>query len=110
MSGHSKWASLQAAEKVMKAAIALAGVDYHHKHDLNKLMEQLQQAGIQGDLTALIADIQCRGGIRYGEEPCNRDDAILAHHASLRIIIKLYKAGAGFQTNIATQLGDLCGV
>jgi hypothetical protein len=98
--GESKWASLQAAEKLLKAAIELAGGHYAHGHDLTVLGRQAQQFGLRGDLGAFFAELQCTPGIRYGEVPCDRNQAIAAHHASLALIISLYKAGAEFQMKL----------
>ena len=99
--GESKWASLQAAEKVMKAVIALRSARFSHTHELETLAQEIRQAGIQGDWTPFIEAIQCSPGIRYAEELCDQDDAIAAHHASLELIVALFDAGVGLQSKLA---------
>lgn len=94
--GESKWASLQAAEKVLKAAINLAGVEYKYKHILHDLCQILTDIGLAFDARAQVAAIQCRASIRYGDEPCDRDEALAAHQASLELVNILRKAGAKF--------------
>ncbi|MDG5748549.1 HEPN domain-containing protein [Qipengyuania sp. XHP0207] len=94
--GESKWASLQAGEKVLKAAISLSGATYGHTHDLDKLCRALTDTGIQFDAARQIAAIQCTPGIRYGDEACSREEALAAHHASLELVNILSAAGARF--------------
>ena len=98
--GASKWASLQASEKVLKAAIELEGAKFAFTHDLSKLRAVLEDAGITIDADEQITAIQCRPGIRYGEEPCSREEALWAHHATLDLVNLLHAAGAKFETGI----------
>lgn len=92
--GESKWASLQAAEKCLKAAIALSGHTYSFTHDLRALNATLKATGTDIGNEALLDQIQCSPKIRYGEEPCDRDGALVAHHASLELVNRLEAAGA----------------
>ena len=101
--GLSKWSSLQAAEKLFKAAINLASGSYSNTHQLDKLSKQAEAVGLTGDWPTLIPHIQCGAGIRYGEEPCDRDSALVAHHAALGLAIMLYEGGATFQSNLSLQ-------
>lgn len=104
--GESKWASLQATEKCFKAAISLAGAQYRQGHTLDALVRDLRDLSIIVSAPTLTASIQCRGGIRYGEETCTRDEAIAAHHASFQLICQLIAAGAKFQSELSiTKLG-----
>lgn len=98
--GKSKWASLQAAEKVLKAAIALHGRSFKYTHGLKLLAAELKKAGVNLDADPLLDAIQCKPGIRYGEEPCGREDALRAHHASLDLVIRLRDAGAKFDSGL----------
>lgn len=98
--GESKWASLQAAEKAIKAAIQSKLGKYPHGHRLKDLCEKLTQAGIVFNWQPLIDNLQCTGGIRYGEESCTRDQALLAHLASLQIIVALADSGANFANGL----------
>ena len=104
--GESKWASLQATEKCLKAAISLGGAQFRHGHTLTALLQQLGELGITVSTPGLVDLIQCRGGIRYGEDPCTRDEALAAHHASFQLICQLIAAGAKFQSELSvTKLG-----
>ena len=96
----SKWASLQVAEKVLKAGIDLAGAKFKATHDLADLCRALSDTGLVFDAAAQIAKIQCAPGIRYGDLPCSRDEALAAHHASLEVVSILRNAGAAFTTGL----------
>lgn len=94
--GEAKWASLQAAEKVIKTAIVLNGDTPKRVHDLSILMGQLDHLNITATSQPLIDQIQCTPAIRYGDEGCSSDDAYHAHQASLKLIVLLYRSGARF--------------
>ncbi len=98
--GESKWASLQAAEKVLKAAISLHGQSFKFTHGLKQLNNTAKAAGIDIGDSAIFDLIQCKPGIRYGEEPCSRNEALLAHHASLDLVNRLGAAGANFESGL----------
>lgn len=98
--GASKWASLQAAEKVLKTAISLKGAKFKYTHGLKELCKHLSDLGITLGRRDLIAEIQCSPKIRYGEEPCTRDQALAAHQASLELVNQLREAGAGFEIGL----------
>jgi len=98
--GESKWASLQAAEKMLKAAIDRAGAKYGFTHGLAGLCKTLADTGLDFNADAQVAAIQCKPGIRYGEEPCTRDEALAAHRASLELVNILREAGAKFELGI----------
>ena len=98
--GESKWASLQAAEKIFKAAIELAGGKYTFTHALAELDKILTATGLVFDVQAQIVAIQCQPAIRYGKEPCTRMEALGAHHASLALANILRDAGAKFELGI----------
>ena len=98
--GESKWASLQAAEKVLKAAIDRAGAKYSFTHGLVSLCKTLADTGLHFDTDAQVTAVQCRPGIRYGEEPCTRNEALAAHRASLELVNILREAGAKFDLGI----------
>ncbi len=98
--GESKWASLQAAEKTLKAAIALQGGQFPFTHELARLVRSLEPLGIDLDAPELLSAIQCTPGIRYGEEPCTQDEALAAHIASLSLVNRLRDAGARFNPGL----------
>ena len=91
--GESRWASLQAAEKIMKAAIELKGGKFRHTHILQELYDQLAGAGISFDAKSQIANLQCSPGIRYGEDTSTRAQALLAHRSSLELVNSIRNAG-----------------
>ena len=95
--GASKWASLQTAEKIMKAAIAQAGASFGYTHELTSLAKKLMTVGVHFDSKPLIDAIQCGSGIRYGQEACDRAQALAAHHASLELVNRLIAGGAKLQ-------------
>lgn len=98
--GESKWASLQAAEKILKAAISLIGGKPKFTHELADLCQSLSKSGLVFNAQSQIAAIQCKPAIRYGDEPCSRDEALMAHQASLELVNILREAGAKFSTGI----------
>lgn len=98
--GASKWASLQAAEKTLKAAISLKGGTFKFTHELSRLAKQLAELGVEVDIDTLVSAIQCDPKIRYGEEPCDREQALAAHQASLQLVNVLREAGVGFELGI----------
>lgn len=98
--GESKWSSLQAAEKTIKAAIALQGGTFAFTHDLSKLATSLNSLGVAIDVQTLLDAIQCTPGIRYGEEVCSEEEALSAHHSSLELVNGLREAGVGFKLGI----------
>lgn len=98
--GLSKWASLQASEKAIKAAIELSGKSFKTTHSLDVLSKQASEAGLTNTWQEFIPFIQCSAGIRYGEETCTLINAVEAHHASLSLIQALKQGGARFTSNL----------
>lgn len=94
----SKWATLQGAEKVLKAAIALEGGKFKFTHQLGELCKQLHALGITFDWTGLVEQIQCEPAIRYDQTTCTRAEAFQAHQASLRLVCSLAEAGGKFRS------------
>lgn len=101
--GLSKWASLQATEKALKAAIASTGRSFSTTHNLEKLTSEAKSAGLVDQWSILLPHIQCSPGIRYGEERCDRDAAVIAHHASLAVVLLLQQGGAAFESEMRVQ-------
>lgn len=91
--GESKWASLQAAEKVLKTAITLEGNAFPHVHKLQSLIDLLKSPHLRARLTPLVPKLQCDAGIRYGSEICTRGEALDAHHTSLALVRELHRNG-----------------
>lgn len=83
--GLSKWASLQTAEKTLKAFIKKQNASFPFKHNLDELEKQCQALGMPPLPTGLLAKIQCPAGVRYGEVSVTLTEAIVAHQASLKV-------------------------
>lgn len=88
--GQAKWASLQAVEKLLKAVLLGKGEkSIKRDHNLAGHLKEVERAGVVLQVDELISTIQCRPGIRYGEESATLLDAVAAHHATLKVILQL---------------------
>ena len=77
----SRWSSLQACEKIIKAYSKSKGFNFKRVHNLKELA---QGAGIKNSFTLkLLEDIQCAAGIRYGEVKTSKDEAVKAHQSMM---------------------------
>lgn len=84
--GHSQWASLQATEKTFKAFVAGKGRQYSRgNHNLETYAKEAENAGLPVTDRALLSQIQCKPGVRYGEISVTQDEALGAHHAALKV-------------------------
>jgi hypothetical protein len=101
--GLSKWSSLQAAEKIMKAALDLKGASFPKIHNLRDLTKEARKHGIVGDWDMLINHIQCTPSIRYGDESCDRISALLAHNSLFGLIVLLVESGAPFKSSVSIK-------
>ncbi len=89
--GLSKWASLQTAEKSLKAYLNSKGQAPPRTHSIQRLhalavaqdFPDLQ--GIRMAEGVLLELIECSAGVRYGDEPVTRREAIGAHYSALMI-------------------------
>jgi hypothetical protein len=82
--GQSKWASLQAAEKLLKSFLKSRGVRVPRSHDLKGLAKVARSSGASIDDTR-ISLVAAPASVRYGEIPVLLSEALDAHHASLFI-------------------------
>lgn len=98
--GTSKWASLQVAEKAIKAAIEMSGERFSPVHLLATINAELVAINPAADVSQYIPQIQCTPSIRYGKEPCAREEALAAHYASLQVVCHLYHAGVQFKSTV----------
>lgn len=89
--GLSKWASLQATEKMIKAYIEEKIGKYPFGHNLKILAEKAKQAGLREIPEALLDIIQCPAGIRYGNPAVSLVEAVQAHHACIAICLGVSK-------------------
>lgn len=83
--GLSKWASLQAVEKMLKAFCKVKTGHFKTGHDLEPIALTAEGAGLRQIDRRLLKTIQCSPNVRYGEEPVSLIEAVDAHHASLGI-------------------------
>lgn len=83
--GLSKWATLQAVEKLIKAYIAQKGGTVKRTHSLHNLAAQAVTFGLPAPPKQYLDDVQCPAGVRYGEVAVSVEEAVKAHHVSLEI-------------------------
>ncbi len=89
--GLSKWASLQATEKIIKAFIEEKNNNFPFSHDLKKLAKQAKDAGLREIPDALLDLIQCSAGVRYGDPVVSLIESVQAHQACLEICLGVAK-------------------
>jgi hypothetical protein len=83
--GQSKWASLQATEKIVKAFTTSKNQRPNFTHDLIKLAGEAEALGLNPIDRNLLAQIQCTPKARYGEEHISLHEAIRAHLSALHV-------------------------
>ena len=83
--GQSNWASLQAAEKVIKSYILETGGSHGRIHKLEQLCDAAAALGLPRLDPRLIAAIQCRPDVRYDAHLVCRDQAFAAYDAALAV-------------------------
>lgn len=76
--GVSRWNSLQAVEKFLKTYLQEKDRPFPKSHDLHELAALANDVGCGGLVPALLNAVQCGAGVRYGEEPSTREQAVLA--------------------------------
>lgn len=83
--GLSKWASLQAVEKLVKGYIATKGGGIERHHRLEDHVADAVKLGLPQPPKQYISDVQCPAGVRYGQPVITTDDALSAHLISLEM-------------------------
>lgn len=83
----SKWASLQATEKIIKAYTSSRGHTPKHNHKLIQVAQEAEVLGLNQVDRGLLDHIQCTPNTRYGEEATTLQDAIIAHQSALQVSI-----------------------
>lgn len=81
--GHSKWASLQATEKILKSILQRNKISFKNTHNLRELIDPLQKIGFPDANDNLLNTIQCIASVRYGDILFTLEAAIKAHHYSI---------------------------
>ncbi len=84
--GQSKWASLQAAEKVIKTFIASVGGSYEKNHKLQELALVAASLGLPRIPPGMLRKVECSANVRYGEIPVSLNEAHEAHISALRVV------------------------
>lgn len=82
--GQSRWASLQAVEKMLKYSLKMANIEYPKTHILNKLAGKYPRIDL--NVRDLLNDVQIEPGVRYGEPSTNRSEAYSAHTSTIQIL------------------------
>jgi len=83
--GMSKWSSLQATEKALKAYLRKMEIDFPRNHNLSILSRLATENGLFQIPMVTINEIQCAAGVRYGEIEINTYEAYRAHLASIKV-------------------------
>jgi len=99
--GLSKWASLQAAEKMLKAYLKEKTGRFERGHILEPLVREAEGAGLRQLDRRLLTAIQCSADVRYGDDPVSLKGAVDAHHASLGVCGQVAR-----QLNVGEQVHE----
>jgi len=83
--GISKWESLQATEKFIKALITKLGATFKFIHELNSLAAIAESAGAPTVPRSAVSKIQCSAGVRYGSPAVTMQEAVEAHQSALEV-------------------------
>lgn len=84
--GLSKWASLQATEKALKAYVSAKGESFPWRHNLEELSTLATEFGLQPIPSKTLNDIQCTASVRYGEgADVTKIEAYIAHLLSISV-------------------------
>jgi HEPN domain-containing protein len=83
--GFSRWASLQAVEKLLKSFIEQQGKTFKKIHELEDLAKVAVSAGLPPPDAQLLAKIQCKADVRYSAATVGKAEALEAHYAALAV-------------------------
>ncbi len=83
--GLSRWASLQAVEKLLKAYIKERAGQVRRIHDLADLASDAEGVGLSAIDRTVLARIQCSAGVRYGTDSSTMQEAVSAHWAAIQV-------------------------
>jgi HEPN domain-containing protein len=81
--GFSRWASLQAAEKLVKGYIVGKGQTPKKTHDLEILVTSAVSLGMPVPFRAHVQELQCSADVRYASSSVGKVEALKAHYAAL---------------------------
>jgi hypothetical protein len=81
--GFSRWASLQATEKLVKSFIVGRRQTPNKTHDLGILVTSAVSLGMPAPSPANVQEIQCSANVRYSAASVGKFEALKAHYAAL---------------------------
>jgi HEPN domain-containing protein len=84
----SRWASLQAAEKILKATLSTRNIQIPRSHDLKKVSALVESNVGVSIPRRWLAMAQCEPDIRY-EDGATLRGSVAAHRAALRIAARV---------------------
>ena len=90
--GLSKWSSLQATEKFIKAYITQKGTTPPFSHDLQRLATIAESLGLPVLPQTELSKIQCPADVRYGRVPVTPAEAVEAQHAAIKACAEIAKS------------------
>jgi len=87
--GMSRWHSLQASEKFLKALLAANNASYPRSggkgHDLHLLAGLAAGSGLPPISKDVLERASCTSNVRYGESKSNLQQAVMGHRAAVQI-------------------------
>lgn len=83
--GLSKWGSLQAVEKFLKAFVSSKGGAFPHNHNLQALASLAEARGLPAISSTKIANVQCSAGVRYGEIVVSPTEAVESFYSAINM-------------------------
>jgi hypothetical protein len=83
--GQSRWASLQAAEKLIKLFIQKKNKTFPHTHDLAKLRALACSVGWSFADDETLNGVQCGAEVRYGQGQQRMTDVVKAHLGAVQV-------------------------
>jgi HEPN domain-containing protein len=83
--GLSVWSSQQFTEKLAKGLLREKKQPVRYTHDLREIFRLGEKLGLAAISPELIEKVICNADIRYNEQHATMNQAITAHHSSLKI-------------------------
>ncbi len=83
--GLSKWSSLQAVEKMIKAYISPKGGSFKWTHSLTELANEAEKLGLVPISRNDIQVVQCSPSVRYDSSGLTLTEVVAAQHAAIRV-------------------------
>jgi len=90
--GQSLWASLQAAEKMLKYYIKAKGEKFDNIHVLSKLAKQSYKQGLPVIHEDLLTAVQCKADVRYKQSNYKLERVVNAHKCAIEVALIVMNA------------------